>query len=283
MSIGAFALMFLLAGAPQDKNRSADLQSLVDLVGSENIADRERGLAALKALDPSLIPQLKLFAGNAADAEARARLAEAVRCLTLREADRLLAEGRFTPALRMAAVAEGASDPDAAVADVKSQVALEIRGRYPSCPMDDIPTDLDSLAADLLDSYGPWALAVLFDALADDDNGIPAARLLAQRPDAVAPALRRALASPNPGLRKEACYVVYAMAFEEDNLPEDGVGLADALRIAAADPLTDQGTKLRISLILEKIGEIVKRSLFRPMSPSTSPRRDVRFLRATPP
>jgi hypothetical protein len=182
----------------------------------------------------------------------------------------------------MAAVAEGASDPDAAVAEIKSQVALEIRGRYPNGPMDDIPADLESLAADLLDSYGPWALAVLFDALAEEDNGIPAARLLAQRPDAVAPALRRALASPNPGLRKEACYVVYAMAFEEDNLPEDGVGLADALRVAAADPLTDRGTKLRISLILEKIGKIVKRRLFTPRSPATSPLGDVRFVRAKP-
>src|SRR5262245_34644727 len=146
MSVAALALALLCTAAPQARDRSADLQSLVDLLGSENIADRERGLAALKALDPGLLPQLKLLAGTTADIEARARLAEAGRCLTLREADRLLAEGRFTPALRMAAVAEGASDPDAAVADVKSQLALEIRGRYPSGPMDDIPTDLESLA-----------------------------------------------------------------------------------------------------------------------------------------
>jgi hypothetical protein len=280
MSSCALVLAFLLA--PQTRDPNADLQSLVDLLGSENIADRERGLAALKALDPGLLPQLKLLAGTTADVEARARLAEAVHCLTLREADRLLAEGRFTAALRMAAIAEGASDPDAAVADVKSQVAMEIRGRYPSGPMDDVPTDLESLATDLLDDYGPWALAVLFDALEEDDNGIPAARLLAQRPDAVAPALRRALVSPNPGLRKEACYVVYAMAFEEDNLPEDGVGLADALRVADADPLTDRGTKLRISLILEKIGRTLKRRLFLPMGPTLSPVGDVRFVRAKP-
>jgi len=55
MSIGAVVLAFLLA---QTQDPTADPQSMVDLLGSENIADRERGLAALKALDPSLIPQL---------------------------------------------------------------------------------------------------------------------------------------------------------------------------------------------------------------------------------
>lgn len=278
LSIGAIVLCLQL-GAAQD------LQQVLELLSSEDIAERERGLDALKAFDPAVLPQLRWLAGTTVDAEAKARLLAAVRHLTLREADRLLAEGRFSSALRMAAMAEGASDPDACVADVKAQVALEIRGRAPSCPsMNDLSEDLESIARSLLDSYGPWGLAALFDALSEEDPGMPAARLLARLPEAVAPALRRALASPNPGLRKGACYVVYAMAFEQENLPDDGLGLADALRIAAADPLTDRGTKMRIALILEKISNTVKAGLFTPQAPAPLPSLpgEVRFLRARP-
>jgi hypothetical protein len=276
-----FLSVFLLI-VSQDP--TAEVQVQVDRLASEDISERERGLDALKALDPRVLPQLRKIAGGLTDAEARARLTAAIRHLTLRDADRALVEGDFSRALRLAALAEGASDPDAYVAATKAQVALEVRDLFPMCPMmDDCPTDLESLAGDIVEDYGPWGVAVLLDALAQDAD-FPAARLLARLPDAVVPALRQAIASSNPVLRREACYVVNAMAFEEENLPEGGIPFVEALQVALDDPSTDRGTRMRIALILERIRKNVKTRLYVPRRPASEPsaRREVRFLRDCP-
>jgi len=76
MSIGAIALAFVLAAFPQS---DGELQRGLDLLASEEIADRERGLDLLKGLDPALLPQLRLLVGAATDAESRARLSAAVK------------------------------------------------------------------------------------------------------------------------------------------------------------------------------------------------------------
>jgi hypothetical protein len=275
------ALLLLILGGtvqPQDP-----VQAHVDRLASEDIAERERGLQALKSLDPRVLPQLRKAAEAATDVEARARLTAAIRHLTLREADRSLAKGNFSRALSLAAMADGSSDPDAYVAATKAQVAQEVRDRFPACPMmDDCPTDLELVARDILEDYGPWGVAVLLDALSQEDVDFPAARLLARLPDAVVPALRQALASSNPVLRREACAVVNAMAFEEENLPDDGVVFSDVLQAALADPFTDRGTRMRIDLILDRIRRNVRTHLVAPPRPmaAPSPRRNVRFLPA---
>jgi hypothetical protein len=283
MSLPSAAALFLLILGSQDPGAGVQVQ--VERLASEDIAERERGLEALKVLDPRVLPQLRTLAEAATDAETRARLTAAIRHLTLREADRSLAEGDFSRALNLAALADGASDPDAYVAATKAQVAIEVRDRFPTCPMmDDCPTDLETVAGDIVDAYGPWGVAVLLDALAQEEADLPAARLLARLPDVVVPALRQALASSNPVLRREACYVVNAMAFEEENLPEDGVVFAAALQIALDDPSTDRGTRMRIALILERIRKNVSTRLYSPFRPASEPppRRQVRFLRARP-
>lgn len=277
------ATFFLLMLGAQDP--SAEVQVQVDRLASDDIRERERGLEALKVLDPGVLPQLRALVGSATDAETRARLSAAIRHLTLREADRSLAEGDLYRALVLAALADGASDPEAYVAETKAQVAVEVRDRFPTCPMmDECPTDLETVADEVVDVYGPWAVAVLLDALAQDDADFPAARLLARLPDVVVPALRKALAGSDPVLRREACYVVNAMAFEEENLPEDGIVFAEVLRIAHDDPSTDRGTRMRITLILDRIRQNVKARLVAPQRPGSepSPRREVRFLRSRP-
>jgi hypothetical protein len=277
-----FLPVFLLIVA---QDPTAEVQVQVDRLASEDIRERERGLDALKAFDPCVLPRLRELAEVTTDAEARARLTAAIRHLTLREADRALADGDFSRALRLAALADGASDPDAYVAATKTQVAREVRDRFPLCPtMDDCPIDLELLAGDIIEDYGPWGVAVLLDALAEDDADFPAARLLARLPDAVVPALRQALASSNPVLRREACYVVNAMAFELENLPEGGIPFTEALQAALADPSTDRGTRMRIALILERIRKNVRSRLYVPLRPACepSPRREVRFLQSRP-
>ena len=281
----ATLLLLIFGGTPHPQDPSAGVQAHVDRLASEDIAERERGLEALKALDPRVLPQLRKVAGTATDAETRARLRAAIRHLGLREADRSLAEGNFPRALRLAAVADGAADPDAYVDATKAQVAQDVRDRFPACPMmDECPTDLELLAGDIVEDYGPWGVAVLLDALSQEDDGLPAARLLARLPHVVVPALRQALASSDPILRRQACYVVNAMAFEEENLPEDGIAFADVLQLALDDPFTDRGTRMRIDLILGRIRKNVRTRLYAPLRPSSapSPRREVRFLPAFP-
>ena len=93
--------------------------------------------------------------------------------------------------------------------------------------------------------------------------------------------LQQALVDPNLVLRREASYVVYCMALEFENLPADGIGFVAPLLAASADPLTDWPTRMRMALILEKIGRIMKTRLTHPCAPGDgrSLRDDVRFLR----
>ncbi len=129
-----------------------------------------------------------------------------------------------------------------------------MRGELPeSTCTDDFPQDYSILASAFERDFGPWAIAVLLDALEAGDSDLPAVALLQEMGDGLVPCLARALRERGPNLRREVAAVLYAMTFEHDRVVEDAFGLSDGLSALAEGPDADPGTRMRCRYVLERL------------------------------
>jgi len=189
----------------------------------------------------------------------RARLAEALRRVCAVEADRLLSEGRVETCLGwLSGLGEG-RERDAFVLETKQEVVRRIRGELPDSPCtDDFPQDYSILAAAIEQEFGPWGIAVLFDALEAGDSDLPAVALLQEMGDGLVPCLSRALRERGPNLQREISVILYTMAFEHDRIVEDAFGLSEGLTTLAEGPGADPGTQMRCRYVLERLRPVTR-------------------------
>jgi hypothetical protein len=226
----------------------------LELLRSDEIRDREAAERRLASLPADAAESLWRRASVNPDAEVRARVAEAIREISLREADRLLTGGYVQESLRWIAGAIGDRDGDELILRTKQTVAHDIRDLIPESPCtDDFPQDYAILATTIDHQFGAWGIAVLLDALANGESGIPAVALLQEMGDEILPCLARGLERGEQALKREICMVLYGMTFDHDRLLEDTCGLAAALAAVAEDPATDGPTQGQSRYALTRI------------------------------
>lgn len=241
-------------GSARAQEAPGGVEKDLDALRSEEIRDREAAERRLARLPADQAEPLWRRVSSSPDAEVRARVAQAVREISLREADRLLTNGYVQEALRWIAGAADERDAEVLVLRTKEYVAHEIRGLIPESPCtDDFPQDYAVLATTIDHQFGAWGIAVLLDALADGESAIPAASILQEMGDEILPCLTRCLERGERELKREICAVLYGMSFDHDRLLEDGFGLAAALAAVAEDPATDAATQGQSRYVLERL------------------------------
>jgi hypothetical protein len=225
-----------------------------ELLRSDDIRVREAAERRLGSLPAARVPFLRARLAAEGDCEVRERLTEALRRVCAVEADRLLSEGRVDACLSwLSGFGEG-QEREAFVRETKQEVARRIRAELPESPCtDDFPQDYSILATDIEREFGPWGIAVLFDALEAGDSDLPAVSILQEMGDGLVPCLARALRERGPNLRREISAVLYAMTFDHDRIVEDGFGLSEGLTALAEGPGVDPGTRMRCRYVLERL------------------------------
>jgi hypothetical protein len=264
-----FVLPLLAAsGAPVrgQEEIPSEAGRILDQLRSEDIGVRERAELALADWPCSSLPLLTRLAARESDLEVRARIGSARQRVALREADRLLGEGRVEESLRLLAAAVAADDPEEFVHRTKRAVEEEIRSWFPDQPsMDDYPRDFGVAARTIEDSFGAWGTAVLIDALAkDEEGGIPAVGILQEMGADVVPCLVRALAQGGKVRTAEACSVLYARVFIQHAPLDDCPGLSLLLCAVATDPSADRDVRWRSRQVLQWVHSRTRR---RPVIP----------------
>lgn len=251
---GLIALGSFAQEAPPGPAEESGPERDVELLRSEEIRVREVAEQRLGRLPAARVPFLRARLAVEDDCEARERLAEALRRVSAAEADRLLSEGRLEECLGwLSGLGEGRSREDF-VLETKHEVARRIRGQLPdSTCTDDFPQDYSILAASIEHDFGPWGIAVLFDALENGDSDLPAVAILQEMGDGLLPCLARALRERGPNLRREICAVLYAMTFEHDRIVQNEFGLSEGLTALAEGPDSDPGTRMRCRYVLERL------------------------------
>ncbi|HEX7897652.1 MAG TPA: hypothetical protein VF950_07815 [Planctomycetota bacterium] len=199
----------------------ACLLALVARLSADDLEIRATAEAALGAVDPVHVKELRILRDRCRDIEVRARLDRIVVRLLRRESRRLYEAGRLPEALRALAEAEG---PDVQ-ARAEARLNELLRGRSMDIARTSLsPGDVEPLL--------PWAYPVLIRGLASGSLVLGEARsLLLQLGDRAAPALCWALRTSTPSVQSQACLLLERMGTSSP-LVRDALGAA----AASSDP-----------------------------------------------
>jgi hypothetical protein len=210
------------------------LSAIIDLLGNEDPAVREKAFRDLRNAGLTAVPSVKDALAKARDPEVKARLEELFRRFAWDEAQALYKEGRLDAALLKFAEAEGALDPAAYVADRVARTKQDILGYMPDPSIPGGVCAKRSAVADtiLRKGYGPWMMPVLLEALGLSvvETEIPADLVLKTLAEEATPFLCQALQSSNKRLAYRALSIFHWQSGSKDQRVQA------ALRTILTDP-----------------------------------------------
>lgn len=239
IAIGTTLVLAFVAPLSADAHQAVDdekgILALTEQLGSSDVAIRDGASKKLLAIPSSSVSHLRRALQNQSDPEVKARLAEIVRQLVLKEAKSLYDDAELDKALLKFAEVEGASDPAKFVkerqVDVRRQVQ-EIAAKFGE-------RNREIVREVRKNSYGPWLMPVLLEALGQHlvDRKLPAPDILEAMGQEAVPHLCKALRSSNKLLQAGACATLDSMgARSYPKLPE-------ALKFVLDDPEASPATK----------------------------------------